>query len=44
MDILGVDLDEINLDDYENFDEDGTETITYIKRLAWHSVPSIKMV
>ena len=26
MDILGVDLDEINLDDYENFDEDGPET------------------
>ena len=44
MDILGVDLDEINLDDYENFDEDGPETIIYIRRLAWHSVPSIKMV
>ena len=34
MDILGVDLDEINLDDYENFDKDGPETNAYIKRLA----------
>ena len=33
--ILSVDLNNINLDD-TNYDEDDSETIIHIGRLAWH--------
>ena len=35
--ILGIDLDKINIDDYNNFDKDDPETIIYVRLLAWHS-------
>ena len=35
MNILAVDLDKINLDDDNNFDEDDSETII-VRLLAWH--------
>ena len=34
MGILGLDLDEIILDDDNNFDEDDPETIIYVSLLA----------
>ena len=34
MDIFSVDLDKINLDDVD-FYEDDTETIIHVRRLAW---------
>ena len=33
--ILGVDLDKINLDEYNNFNEDDLETIIYVRPLTW---------
>ena len=36
MGVLGVDLDKINLDDDNNFDENGSETIIHVRLLAWH--------
>ena len=35
MCIVGVDLDKINLDNDNNFDEDDPETIIYLRLLAW---------
>ena len=35
--IIAVDLDKINLDNYNNFDEDDLETIIHIRLLAWRS-------
>ena len=32
-----VDLDKINLDNDNNFDEDDPDTIIHVRRLAWHS-------
>ena len=37
MGILGVDLDKINFDDDNNFQEDNPEIIIHAKILAWHS-------
>ena len=37
MGILGVDLDKINLDNDNNFDEDDPDTIIHVRLLAWHS-------
>ena len=37
MSSLVVDLDKINLDDNNNFDEDNPDTITYVRLLAWRS-------
>ena len=34
--ILSVDLDNINLDDF-NFDEDGPETIIHVRLMAWRN-------
>ena len=34
MSILGVDCDNINLHDYNNFDEDGPDAIVYVRLLA----------
>ena len=36
MGILGVDLDKMNLDD-DNFYEDCSDTIIHIRILAWHN-------
>ena len=33
--ILGIDLDKINLDDDNNFYEDGPDTTIYVRLLAW---------
>ena len=33
--ILGVDLDKINLDEYNNFNEDDLETVIYVRPLTW---------
>ena len=35
MDILVVDLDKINLDEDNNFDEDDFDTIIHVRLLAW---------
>ena len=35
MSILGVDCDNINLYDYNNFDEDGPDAIVHVRLLAW---------
>ena len=35
MVILGVNIDKINLDDDNNFDEDDSDTNIYIGPLAW---------
>ena len=35
--ILAVDLDKINLDNDNNFDEDDPDTIIHVRLLAWHS-------
>ena len=40
MSILGVDHDKVNLDDDNNFDEDDTDTIIYVKLLAWRNKAS----
>ena len=32
-----VDLDNINLDDNNNFNEDNPDTITYVRLLAWRN-------
>ena len=37
MGSLVVDLDNINLDDNNNFDEDNPDTITYVRLLAWRN-------
>ena len=37
IDILGIDLDKINIDDFNNFDKDDPETIIYVRLLAWRS-------
>ena len=37
MGILGVDLDQMNLDDDNNFYEDDSDTIIHIRLLAWHN-------
>ena len=37
MGILGVDLDKINLDNDNNFDENDSETIIHVSLLAWHN-------
>ena len=37
MDILGVDLDKINLDNDNNFGENDFETIIHVRILAWHN-------
>ena len=37
MGILGVDLDRINLDNDDNFDEYDPDTIVHVRLLAWHS-------
>ena len=34
MSILGVDCDNINLHDYNNFDEDGPDAIVYVRLVA----------
>ena len=36
MDILTVDIDKINLDEDNNFDEDDPDTNVHVKLLAWH--------
>ena len=36
MGILSIDLDKINLDDDNNFDEDDPDTIIHARLLAWH--------
>ena len=36
--ILGVDLDNINLDNNNNFDEDNPETIIHVRLLAWRNI------
>ena len=35
MVFLGVNIDKINLDDDNNFDEDDSDTNIYIRPLAW---------
>ena len=35
--ILAVDLDKINFDNGNNFDEDGSDTIIHFRLLAWCS-------
>ena len=37
IDILAVDLDKIDHDDVNNFDEDDSDTIIHVRLLAWHS-------
>ena len=37
MGSLVVDLDNINLDDNNNFNEDNPDTITYVRLLAWRN-------